>query len=110
MQRKERIEIVLWAKVVALAVGLVLAVVYQFTGVVPVLFVGLAIFAAAFLMMALTEIEKLVYLANTKIDGENEDEMAQKAKNLKNKKLVACVKMLLAGGFAVFTVVVMFLF
>ena len=110
MKREERKKIFLWAKIIALTVGLVLATVYQFAGVSALALVSLAFFAAAFLMMAVTEIEQLLFLQNLKIEAQTEEENQAKTKELRHNKLVAAVKMLLSGGMAVFTVVVMCLF
>lgn len=110
MKRFEREKIFMWAKLLAFTVGLTLSITFQFTGVSALALVGLAFFAAGFLMMAVSEIGTLVYLQNTKIEAETEEENQIKTKELKTKKLVGAVKMLFCGGMSAFTIVVMFLF
>ena len=110
MKFLDRKIILFWSKIATLFVGVILAIVYQFTGKSAVLLVGLALFAVSFLLMAVTEIGNLVALKAQVIEGETDEEKEKKRKELYNKKLLAAVKMALAGGMAVFTLVVMFLF
>lgn len=110
MKALDRKQILFWSKIATLFVGIVLAIVYQFTGKGAVLLVGLALFAVAFLLMAITEIGNLVALKAKVIEGETPEEQEKSRKELYNQKLLAAVKMALAGGMAVFTIVIMFLF
>ena len=110
MAKIDRWNVFFWSKIVCLFVGIVLAVVYQFTGSGACLLVGLAFFACAFLLMAVTEISTLVALSATLIEEETPEQIEQKKKELYNKKLVSVVKMILSVGMAAFVFVVMFLF
>ena len=110
MKLSDRKMILFWSKMATLFVGIVLALCYQFTGKAVLLYVGLSLFAVAFLLMSLTEIGELVALRAAVVEGETEEEKEKNRKELYNKKLVAAVKMALAGIMAVFTLVVMFLF
>ena len=113
-------KIFFYSKMFALFVGLCLALAFQFTGIKILALISLAFFAAAFLMMAVTEIANLIVLQNYKVNEDSEANSSEGndsdlGKNIKlngavyNKKLISAVKLLLCGAMAVFTIVIMFL-
>ena len=99
-----------WTKIVALFVGIVLSVAYQFSGSGPCLLAGLAFFACAFLLICVTEAINLVVLRTTIIEEQTPEQVEQKKKELSNKRLLAFCKMILAFGMGVFAIVILFLF
>ena len=106
----DRFQILYWSKIATFFVGIVLSVVYQFTGSGTCLLTGLALFACAFLLITVTEIANLVVLSATLIEEETPAQVEQKKKELANKKLLAVCKMLLSFGMGAFAIVIMFLF
>ena len=110
MSKIDRFEVLFWTKMLALFVGIVLAVVYQFTGTGVLILIGLAFFACAFLLMTVTEVSNLVALHATVIEAENSEQIETKKRELYNKKLLAWCKMILSLGMGAFAIVIMFLF
>ena len=110
MVKTDRFVILFWIKIAALFAGIVLSVIFQFTGNGISLLIGLAFFACAFLLMAVTEAANLVALHSTVIEAQTPEETEKKKRELYNKKLLAICKMILSVGMGVFAVVIIFLF
>ena len=108
--KTDRFQILFWSKIAILFVGIVLSVVYQFTGNGTCLLCGLAFFACAFFLISVTEIANLVVLGATVIEEQTPEQVEQKKKEISNKKLLCFCKLILSFGMGVFAVVIMFLF
>jgi len=108
--KTDRYQVLFWSKISILFIGIILSVVYQFTGSGPCLLVGLAFFACAFLLISVAEIMNLVILKATIIEEGTPEQVEQKKKEIANKKLLSFCKLVLSFGMGVFAVVIMFLF
>ena len=106
----DRKTIMFWSKIIILAVGVALAITFQFTGKDIVLLLGLAFLAAAFVLIAISEIAELVALRACVVEGDTPEAKEKSRKELHNKKVLTAVKMAFAVGFAVLALVIMFLY
>ena len=112
-------KIFFFSKMSALFVGLCLALAFQFTGIKILALIALAFFAAAFLMMSVTEIANIIVLQNYKVNEDSQVNISEsndsdlgnnvKLNGIYNKKLVSAVKLLLCGAMAAFSILIMFL-
>lgn len=133
MKRDLRLKSLFWIRFGFLSCGLIFAITFQFTGIWILAMIGLASFALAFLLMTVSEIDKLIFLQSKTVeqhfdvednivlehDNNNEvdaslnqlsSKLEQNKKEVYFKKLVLGIKILFSLSFAIFTVVVMFLF
>lgn len=110
MKREERKIILSWSKYIAFFIATLFVVFFQIWGHAVFVVISLALYTAAFSIITLAEIENFIYISNTKIEGETQEEIEKKTKELKDKKIFSISKFVLSGVFALFTLVVLIYF
>ena len=110
MEKQQRNVVFFWAKIVAFAIGVILACVFQFVGIKLACLVGLAFFAMGFVVEIIDSLFCTIELFATKIESDSAEDSAERISDLKKKKAWAIARIVLSTLMAVFAIVVMVLF